>query len=153
MRVCVGDKNGGKTPARSRGRGIPQTGGSLPVEDMPRKPLDRISRFFPAHSQPMSKPPLVYAGCAKTGPEFPALALGFKVLLYPCRFYCCATPFAHWIFAWRKPQGIICSRRPPVGGPWRSWPTDRRGVGLRSGPSAPAVGQHGGMLSGGGLCN
>ena len=39
MRVCVGDKNGATTPARSRGRGIPQTIIFSIVEDMPRKPL------------------------------------------------------------------------------------------------------------------
>ena len=48
-----------------------------------------------------------------------------------------------------KPQGIICGRRSPVGGPWRTWPADRRGEGLRFRPSAPAVGQHGGSQAAG----
>jgi hypothetical protein len=68
--------NGKKTPALSRGRGIPQTGIPSPVEDMPRKPIDRISRFFFATLVANEQThPLAYGVRQGTGMEIPALAL------------------------------------------------------------------------------
>ncbi len=74
MRVCVGDKNGEKIPARSRGRGIPQTIIFSIVEDMPRKPLAPHKPVFcatlVANEQNL---PLVCGDCARVARNSPLL--------------------------------------------------------------------------------